>query len=151
PRANPTGLTATANLAWPNVVAVTSAVSWLHVREGGSVAVLVDVHSVSDFGSESIPVFQNPGHSTRCDIHNVIVQSTSVRESAEVSGKYSQPLLLSHWCLRNPGIQPHKVRNRPCVFWSAAWTDRGLVLHQRQQIGSRSRSHWNSQRPKQVC
>ena len=80
------GLSTAARLPGTGVVAVTTAVRGLQVREGRAETILVRVHSISDSRPEH-GSSQNAGHCPRCNIDYIVDRASTLRETGKVSGQ----------------------------------------------------------------
>src|ERR1019366_3074286 len=140
-RADPVGLQHAAHLAWIRMVAVAAAVGGRYERENRQRLHCRRIPPVSDPRAVLRPVHQDAGHDTRGNIHHVVVQPPPVGESGRVAHQEAEASLLTHGRRRNAGVEPQQVRNRPRIRRRAHRTDRGHVLHQRQQIQARRRRY----------
>src|SRR5215470_7798859 len=72
-------------LTWTYVMAVPPVVSGLHVRKCRTVAHFVDVDAVSNACAELRWVRKDTGDDARGDVHNVVIEASSVRETSVVA------------------------------------------------------------------
>src|SRR5215467_1384422 len=149
-RAKPLRLATASRLTWAYVMAVPPAVGRLHVRKGRAVAYLVDVDAIADARAELYWVGQDAGHGARCDVHDVIIESASIWEASIVPRQEPQALLTAGSRGRNASIQSKQIGDRARVLRPASWTDRSLVLDQREQVGARRGCHWDAKGPKEM-
>src|SRR5947209_6553241 len=97
------------------------------------------VDAIANARAELDRVRQNSRHGAGRDVSNIVSQTTAIREPGRVSRDEAESFFLTFRCGWNPRIQAKEVRNRAGIVASAAWTNRRLVLHKRQEIGPRRR------------
>src|SRR5260370_41810267 len=127
------------------MVTVATAVSRHHIWEGVAITDFVGIHAITDPCAELFWVCQNASYGTSGDINHVVDGAPTLGEAGEVSRQEAQTFLAPDWSGRNTRIQPQQISNRSGIFRGAAWTNRGHVLDQREQVGARRRGNRNTQ------
>src|SRR5438094_5037014 len=125
-------------------MAVTPVVGRYNIRERRAIAFRIELHAVTDHGTELHRIHQDAGHGARGDVHRVIDGPASVGVASQIARQESQPLLAAHRSRSNPGIQPQQVSHRARIARTAARTDRCDVLAEDQQVGPWIRRYRNT-------
>src|SRR5437899_6638489 len=142
--ANAAGLSGAACLPGADVMAVTPVVGWYNIGERSAVAFRIELHAVTDRGTELRWIHQDTGHGARGDVHCVIDGPASVGVASQIAGQEAEPLLAAHRRRSNSGIQPQQISHRARIARTAARTNRRDILAENQQVSPRIRGHRNA-------
>ena len=74
--------------------ALASAVSGCHEREGVVVAVIVELHAITDARVVFVGIGEDSLHRASCNVDNVIHRSTAIGEPGVVANQEAEALLL---------------------------------------------------------
>src|SRR5437867_7833196 len=99
-RANAAGLSGAAWLPGADVMAVTPVVGWHNIGERRAIAFRIELHAVTDQGTELHRIHQDAGHGARGDVHRVIDGPASAGVASQIARQASPPLLAAHLASR---------------------------------------------------
>src|SRR5215472_2080322 len=118
-------------------MAVAATVGGANIREPVLVAVLVDVHAVSDGRTVFLRIRQDADHGAAGDVDYVVNRTASIRKSRQVARQEAESLLVGNRCRRNSSVEAEQIRDWTCIVRSAPRTDRSRVHNQWEQVGTR--------------